>query len=55
MYPLFLVVAVALVILSPLALEFWLTWYEDRKERCRAQQAIQAEHPELAWAFPRVR
>jgi hypothetical protein len=55
MYPLFLIVSVALVTLSPLALELWLTWLENRTARRRAQEILQTQHPDLAWAFPRLR
>ena len=55
MYPLFLVVSVTLVTLSPLALELWLTRLEDRRARRHAHEILQTEHPDLAWALPRLR
>lgn len=47
MYPLFLVVCVAVVILSPLALELFLTAWEYRALRKREQAN---ESPRNAWA-----
>ena len=55
MYPLFLILAVAFVILSPLAFDLWLTSHENLKARRQAQQIIKATHPDLAWASPRLR
>lgn len=51
MYSFFLVVCVALAILSPLALELWLTMHEARTERRRLNQAAaKAKGPGIAWA-----
>ena len=58
MYSLFLVLGVALVILSPLALELWLTAYEGRAQSRRAKRtpiSPKAKGPSIAWASPRVR
>ncbi len=55
MYSLFLVVCVALVILSPLALELLLTVYEGRAERRRILRRAAAQSPGLVWASPRLR
>ena len=55
MYSLFLVLCVALVILSPLALELFLTVMEERADRRRALRRMQAKGPSIAWASPRLR
>ncbi|HLI77583.1 MAG TPA: hypothetical protein VKV02_11600 [Acidobacteriaceae bacterium] len=61
MYSLFLVVGVALVILSPLALELFLTAAERRAERAsrlrrrRVIRAANAKGPGIAWAPARLR
>lgn len=45
MYSLFLVCSVALVILSPLALELWLSWMEARAERRHLRQLNAGSRP----------
>jgi hypothetical protein len=52
MYSLFLVCSVALVILSPIALELWLSWLEARAERRRL--FVEQETPGIVWASDRI-
>ena len=55
MYSLFLVLCVAVVILSPLALELFLSVCEDRAQQRRAIRSVKAKGPSIAWASPRLR
>ena len=49
MYTLALVLALAAIVLSPIALDSFLTYRETRRER-QALRALQSESPRLAWA-----
>lgn len=58
MYSLFLVLAVALVVLSPLALELFLTTIEHRRQQRKAQRfatLTKTHHPNLTWTPARPR
>lgn len=54
MYSLFLVLCVALVILSPLVVELWLSAYEYRAERRQANQARITTRPKVSLASVRM-
>ena len=54
MYLLFLVVSAALVTLSPLGLELWLSLSEAQAERRPFHKGTKAEGPDIAWASSRL-
>ena len=54
MYTLVLVVCALAVVLSPLVLDWYLSYQESRIER-RVLSFAKAKGPRLAWASPRTR
>ena len=51
MYPLFLIVCVALVTLCPIALDRWLSFHEHRDQRDPAHEGGTEPRRESTWAF----